>query len=860
MYSDSNRHPSRGSQSLLQQRQRQRHYVSLIQSCAVILILMGENIGNWAENKNIKVVGASSSFSTHSRISSIRQSCNKGDALFSLRCGYLSDEGEDNDDAALDAYVESLIRDVELSQDEDEGAEVVTEDEEDVIDDEEEDDMHDEEEDVIDEDEEEEHVIDDEEEEEDVIDEDEEETEATEEEDEVVVNLFEKETEKDEKEEEVLESEITEKKRTKSSKNGKKSHKKRKKRRKETTAAVNAVSPTQEEEENTDEIEQVQELDDEAESTDDKNNLENKKDVTNMDDVASANKEDVDKNETILTSTKADGDITSKSKSNVSRKKKTKSSSTALELPQSSSPQQQQQPPPPPAKPMPPPNAIYRFLLTKGPIGHYIITLSTLLTQLLQTYLPEFYSTLRLLLSKLGIYDSEKAYAKFLKSQKSYSMKQPQMSSTTIQGKTNVNEKYAAFVSTDGMSSGSKKATTKQKKQMDDIAVWKLKRVGDVRMVKYRHLSLGFMKRHELGPYNIEKEKKKVASSIAKDVLTEMDASSSSTAGTTTATTKDKEEESDMGENEDDDWVVQALKEDDNDVDTAVSEEEEDGSLSSVLFGLSSLGNDENEGGGSTLGSTRSQGTKKRKIRKSSSSSSKSAVLKAALASRQAIQTSTTKKKSQSSSFAGSDGGSAGGNVFGRIRSAATSNSYISSTRILGAYPGDAVPRDEAGSADGVVALARKYGYGDWSDSDEEEEEDDEDDYDLFAHDDFGEHSYTYDPQRKSNVRISSSSSSSVGVRRVRRRKKKKSIVRKEGGGTTVVPSTKNAGNDDDGIESDSLSTTELKPSLVLLDDHTDEDSKNEDVLTAKLSSTNSPRIKKKRKRRVRVKPINEEL
>ena len=37
-----------------------------------------------------------------------------------------------------------------------------------------------------------------------------------------------------------------------------------------------------------------------------------------------------------------------------------------------------------------------------------------------------------------------------------------------------------------------------------------------------------------------------------------------------------------------------------------------------------------------------------------------------------------------------------------------------SGTRILGAYPNDAVPVEEAGSADGVISLARKYGYGDW--------------------------------------------------------------------------------------------------------------------------------------------------
>jgi len=58
--------------------------------------------------------------------------------------------------------------------------------------------------------------------------------------------------------------------------------------------------------------------------------------------------------------------------------------------------------------------------------------------------------------------------------------------------------------------------------------------------------------------------------------------------------------------------------------------------------------------------------------------------------------------------------------ILGRLRESATGlQSTYSSTRILGAYPGDAVPIDEAGSADGLVSLARRYGYGDWESDDE---------------------------------------------------------------------------------------------------------------------------------------------
>ena len=52
--------------------------------------------------------------------------------------------------------------------------------------------------------------------------------------------------------------------------------------------------------------------------------------------------------------------------------------------------------------------------------------------------------------------------------------------------------------------------------------------------------------------------------------------------------------------------------------------------------------------------------------------------------------------------------------VLGRLRA-------VSGSRILGAYPGDAVPIEDAANAKGVTDLARKYGYGDWSDDDNDE-------------------------------------------------------------------------------------------------------------------------------------------
>lgn len=61
-----------------------------------------------------------------------------------------------------------------------------------------------------------------------------------------------------------------------------------------------------------------------------------------------------------------------------------------------------------------------------------------------------------------------------------------------------------------------------------------------------------------------------------------------------------------------------------------------------------------------------------------------------------------------------------GGGVLGRIR-AVGANSLVSRS-LFGAYPGDAVPPSEAASAMGVISLAEKYGFGDWSDDEGDDE------------------------------------------------------------------------------------------------------------------------------------------
>ena len=132
---------------------------------------------------------------------------------------------------------------------------------------------------------------------------------------------------------------------------------------------------------------------------------------------------------------------------------------------------------------------------------------------------------------------------------------------------------------------------------------------------------------------------------------------------------EDKEEEDD----ESDDWVAQAFLDQDNKDDIGIND----------FYG---------------------DYEKDREIRKNLD------ILEAAYASKDEVSSLRKARKNVKINKSDKDGGAG---VFGRLRAAGT-NSV--SSRILGAYPGDAVSIEETASAGGVVDLATKYGYGDWSD------------------------------------------------------------------------------------------------------------------------------------------------
>lgn len=183
--------------------------------------------------------------------------------------------------------------------------------------------------------------------------------------------------------------------------------------------------------------------------------------------------------------------------------------------------------------------------------------------------------------------------------------------------------------------------------------------------------TLILVSRHRIGSYRELEESEKVVIYNGRDSMVKAPVD---------------EEESDV------DWVVEALSKEEN-VAKATSSSGLDSDGATISVGV--------QFGSSTIASK-----KKKKRRKT-------------LAEVATERPAEPKKKPAGPRTSDRDGG---GGVIGRIR-AAGANSLVSRS-LLGAYPGDAVPPSEAGSANGVISLAEKYGYGDWSDSDEEEDHD----------------------------------------------------------------------------------------------------------------------------------------
>jgi hypothetical protein len=358
-----------------------------------------------------------------------------------------------------------------------------------------------------------------------------------------------------------------------------------------------------------------------------------------------------------------------------------------------------------------PPNAIYRFWLTKGRVGHIVVASMAVMSEFVTCYLPFLASFVTWLLKATGIYDAEKAI-RVAEARRAAAMRG-----------------HAVGSPKRGRFGGNKKAQTARKKAADQIAVGKLRSLagdggagGIARDSRYCHLSPSFMKHHALGPYSLEIDAKAARDGLVQDVVGESVAEHGEELVLDALKGEKGDGETQEETEEEEDWVVQALSNDQiqkevvhdlnsgeqpHRVEPYVKKETGSSGQNSVSFGIEF-----------TIGGSRGK------------PNSRDAMLKAAAESRSSIAGGERRRKVVGQRNSDRDGG---GGVLGRIRAA---GGDMIPARVLGAYPGDAVPIEEAGSANGLFGLARRYGYGDWSDDSESDDNHYDDDGDNDDDDD----------------------------------------------------------------------------------------------------------------------------
>lgn len=260
-----------------------------------------------------------------------------------------------------------------------------------------------------------------------------------------------------------------------------------------------------------------------------------------------------------------------------------------------------------------PPNRLQKYLLSYGFVGRALAAFSVIVTEFIHNYLPDFDHLLVMILPNSSFKSRERLKER---------------------GKGGVHSQYAVFTS--GSSIGGKKASKKEKKMLDQVALDKLKHVkGGVRTGKYAHLSLAFMKKYNLG------EKFANEAKIFETIIAPLEEESEENEG--------ENDEFASEDEDDDDWVIRAFRAD-----------------------ILSSGMDLDD------------------INIYSMKTSKS---------RKPIKVKAGDRES----------------MIGRLRTTGVAGV---SSKLMGAYPGDAYAIEDAASKYGVTELAERYGYGEWTDSD----------------------------------------------------------------------------------------------------------------------------------------------
>lgn len=387
---------------------------------------------------------------------------------------------------------------------------------------------------------------------------------------------------------------------------------------------------------------------------------------------------------------------------------------------------------------IPPPNAIYRFLLRSGYIGRVIVLNIIALIEFIKTYIPPLFTILDMLGDRLGLKPPIPSYPASPDRQSSSSSSYTSTSSSLSQ-----------------RSGQSKKQRQSILRQVDEYAVKQLQRIGTIHKAKYRLLSDTFMKRHYLGSYvsttTMESNNMKLNDADELNTNNQQQASKSSdslfdkivpfaSSKKTKILFNDDKKMIDM------DWVIKAMTQPGRNIN---NDRHIDWSKT-------------NEGIIQMIKSNKyNNGVKK------------------------SIITSISESSDNSNSLVG--------------RSLRAVSGTSLSRSLLGAYPGDAVPINDAASANGIVPLAYKYGYGEWSDDDENYDNyDDNDDNDFYGmypnddndididNDDFGTIPTYYDDIQNEKRNINPNHKKTLKKRIVK--KKKKKIRRKKDSSSKSSP------------------------------------------------------------------------
>mmetsp|Transcript_10404 Transcript_10404/g.28751 ORF Transcript_10404/g.28751 Transcript_10404/m.28751 type:complete len:772 (+) Transcript_10404:34-2349(+) len=312
------------------------------------------------------------------------------------------------------------------------------------------------------------------------------------------------------------------------------------------------------------------------------------------------------------------------------------------------------------------PNPLFRFLLNRGRIGHVIVMMLALILDWLAVYLPLVSSTMDWVYVRV-VPKRMRELPRRRGGREGPSGPVPPTVVTTAMARTGA----------------SKKKQRVMIREADKVALQQLKSLGS--NSRFRHVSLNFMKRYALGPYGRGEGRHEFEEGEDDSVSSSEDASSSPKVTQTVKEARRRKKSTSASSSEEpEDWVVRAL----------TADHKSCGGQSKVRPTVSLQLRSNGVGV--------SFGLETGPRRKATLDKYRESVTLAVAQQKASPHVSKRVRKP-----AGERSSDASSGFIGKIRASGLSRS------LLGAYPGDAVPVEDAADSEGLIALAKRYGYED---------------------------------------------------------------------------------------------------------------------------------------------------